>query len=62
MISILAPEDKQRGLNRVRKLRIELQAVVDSKKVERGVGKCDLNSRVSFLKPKVKQAMFEVLS
>lgn len=58
MISILAPEDKQRGLTHVQKLRVELQAVVDSKKVERGVGKCDLNSRVSFLKPKAKQSVF----
>jgi hypothetical protein len=62
MISILAPEDKQRGLTHVQKLRVELQAVVDSKKVKRGNRKCDLNSRVSFLKPKVKQSMFEVLS
>lgn len=58
MISILAPEDKQRGLTRVQKLRVELQAVVDSKKVERGVGKCDLNSRISFLEPKAKQSVF----
>ena len=62
MITILAPEEKQRGLAQVQKLRVELQAVVDSKKVERGVGKCDLNSRVSFLEPKAKQPALGMLS
>ena len=57
MISSLAPVSPQRGLEHLQKLRVELQAVVDSKKVERGVGKCDLNSRVSFLKPKAKQPL-----
>jgi len=53
----LAPEDRQRGLAHVQKLRIELQAVIDNKKVERRVGGYDLNSRVSFLKPKAKQPL-----
>ena len=54
MISSLVPVSKQRGLAHVQNLRVELQAIVDSKKVERGVGKCDLNSRVSFLKLKAE--------
>ena len=59
MISSLALESQQRGLAHVQKLRVELQTVVDSKKVERGVGKCDLNSRVSFLESKEKQTILE---
>jgi len=59
MISSLALVSQQRGLAHVQKLRVELQTVVDSKKVERGIGKCDLNSRVSFLEPKAKQTMLE---
>ncbi|MCJ8348040.1 hypothetical protein [Moritella sp.] len=57
MITSLVPVSKQCGLNHLKKLRVELQAIVDSKKVERGVGKCDLNSRVSFLEPKAKQPL-----
>lgn len=56
---MLTMEVKQHGLVQVQKLRVELQTVVDSKKVKRGVGKCDLNSRVSFLEPKAKQTMLE---
>jgi hypothetical protein len=56
MITSLVPVSQQRGLNHLQKLRVELQMIVDSKKVERGVGKCDLNSRVSFLEPNVKKA------
>ena len=48
----LTIEERRRGLACVQRLRIELQSVMDSKKVERGVGKCDLNSRISFLKSK----------
>ena len=55
MTSSLVPVFQQRGLKHLQKLRVELQTIVDSKKVERGVGKCDLNSRVSFLEPKAKQ-------
>jgi len=57
MISSLAPEDKQRGLAHVQKLRVELQTVVESKKAEREMGKFCRYSRVSFLKPKAKQPL-----
>jgi hypothetical protein len=56
MTSSLVSVSQQRGLNHLQKLRVELQSIVDSKKVERGNRKCDLNSRVSFLKPNVKKA------
>ena len=49
----LTIEDRRRGLVCVKRLRVELQSVMNRKKVERGVGKCDLNSRISFIKPKV---------
>jgi len=58
----LTIEQRQCGLAHIQRLRIELQSVVDSKKVERGVGKCDLNSRVSFLEPKRKKPLFGELS
>ncbi|WP_019440192.1 hypothetical protein [Moritella marina] len=48
----LTIEERRRGLVNVKRLRMELQSVMDSKKVERGVGKCDLNSRISFVKLK----------
>lgn len=48
----LTIEERRRGLVNVKRLRTELQSVMDSKKVERGVGKCDLNSRISFRKHK----------
>ena len=51
-MSKLTIEERRRGLVNVQRLRTELQSVMDSKKVERGVGKCDLNSRISFRKHK----------
>ena len=51
-MSKLTIEERRRGLVNVKRLRTELQSVMDSKKVERGVGKCDLNSRISFRKHK----------
>jgi len=57
MISSLAVENKQRGLAHVQKLRVELQAIIDSKKVERGMGKFCRHSHVSFLKPKAKRPL-----
>lgn len=57
MISSLVPVSKQRGLAHVQKLRVELQAIVDSKKVVRQVRKFDSSSRISFLKSNVKKAI-----
>ncbi|EDM65028.1 hypothetical protein PE36_12817 [Moritella sp. PE36] len=51
-MSKLTIDQRRRGLVNVQRLRTELQSVMDSKKIERGVGKCDLNSRISFRKHK----------
>ena len=51
-MSKLTIDERRRGLVNVQRLRTELQSVMDSKKIERGVGKCDLNSRISFRKHK----------
>ncbi|MDX2320500.1 MAG: hypothetical protein QNK26_07865 [Moritella sp.] len=58
----LTSEERVCGLTHLRHLRVDLQLIVDSKKVERGVGKCDLNSRISFLEPKRKKRLFGELS
>ena len=58
----LTSEERECGLTHLRHLRVELQLIVESKKVERGVGKCDLNSCLSFLEPKRKKPQFGRLS
>lgn len=57
MTSSLVSVSQQRGLKHLQKLRVELQAIVDSKKTERGVGKFCRHSHVSFLKPKAKRPL-----
>lgn len=59
---ILAPEVKQRGLAHVQKLRVELQAVLDSKNGDREVGRLGSYSKVSFLTPKAKRPALGRLS
>ena len=56
-MSQLTPEQRLRGLKNIHHLREDLQSILNSKKVERGVGKCDLNSRTSFLKPNEKHSI-----
>ncbi len=56
-MSQLTLEQRRRGLAHIHHLRVELQSILDSKKVERSVGKCDLNSRTSFLQPEEKQSI-----
>jgi hypothetical protein len=58
----LTIEERQCGLANIQRLRVELQSVMDSKRVERGYRKCDLNSRVSFLEPKSEKPLLGKLA